>query len=325
VTTDRRRPGDGLRRLAGGFVAALLVAAVLWLAGIGNAWNTVSTVRPGPVAVAFAAAAASLGFRGLRLTLLLAPGRLRLARAVPLAAVAQAAALFVPARFGELALPLLLRREAALDTARGVGVLLVARALDSAALGAWALWALISLRGGSGATALLAAAALVLPLALLLPGVRWVDGLVRRRGGIWADRVHRIRASLEEAHSRPRRLAGAAVACLAMWAFQWILTWWLLAAMGHRWPPGDVVVGAAAASLANLVPVNLVANLGTLEAGWTAAFSALGVAPATAAATGLAAHLWALVFAAMLGALGWVWLDVISRRDRGAADPPDRP
>jgi uncharacterized membrane protein YbhN (UPF0104 family) len=325
VTPERGDRGSLLRRAVGGVVGALLVGGVLWLAGLNNAWHTVSTVRPGPIAIALAAATTSLVFRGIRLSLLLEPGRLHIARAVPVAAQAQAAALFVPARLGELALPLLLRRETGLDGARGVGILLVARALDSAALGAWALWALITLRGGSGLSALAAAGALVLPLALLLPTLRWADAAAGRHGGLWADRVHRVRASLEAARSRPLRLSGAAAACLAMWASQWILTWWLLAAMGHRWPAGDVVVGAAAASLANLLPVNLVANLGTLEAGWTAAFAALGVAPETAAATGLAAHLWALVFAALLGAVGWAWLDAVSRRDRDGAGPPDRP
>jgi hypothetical protein len=69
------------------------------------------------------------------------------------------------------------------------------------------------------------------------------------------------------------------------------------------------------ASLANLVPVNLIGNLGTLEAGWTSAFVALGVPPEVAAATGLASHLWALLFAAVYGAAAWAVL---------AARPPGR-
>jgi uncharacterized membrane protein YbhN (UPF0104 family) len=78
--------------------------------------------------------------------------------------------------------------------------------------------------------------------------------------------------------------------------------------MGFRWPPTWVVAGSSAASLSNLLPFNLVGNFGTLEAGWTAAFSALGIPPETAAATGLASHLWALFFAAIYGGLGWIIL-----------------
>jgi uncharacterized membrane protein YbhN (UPF0104 family) len=78
--------------------------------------------------------------------------------------------------------------------------------------------------------------------------------------------------------------------------------------MGYRWPPTHVVAGASAAAVANLLPFNLVGNLGTLEAGWTAAFTALGIPIQTAAASGLAAHLWGLVFAAFFGLIGWIVL-----------------
>ena len=74
----------------------------------------------------------------------------------------------------------------------------------------------------------------------------------------------------------------------------------------------EVVAGSAAASLSNVLPVNVIGNLGTLEAGWTAAFTALGVPVSVAAATGLASHLWALLFAAVYGAVAWL---VITRRN----------
>jgi energy-converting hydrogenase Eha subunit C len=84
--------------------------------------------------------------------------------------------------------------------------------------------------------------------------------------------------------------------------------------MGFRWPVWDVVTGSAVASISNLLPINLVANFGTLEAGWTAAFAAMGVNLDIAAATGLACHIWALVFAAVFGGLGWLVLGP-ARRD----------
>jgi hypothetical protein len=87
--------------------------------------------------------------------------------------------------------------------------------------------------------------------------------------------------------------------------------------MGWDWPVLRVVAGSAAASVANLVPVNLVANLGTLEAGWTAAFTALGVPVEDAAASGVAAHLWALLFAGGYGAAGWAAVALGTRRGAG--------
>ena len=93
-----------------------------------------------------------------------------------------------------------------------------------------------------------------------------------------------------------------------MWGLQWSVAWLLLAAMGHTWPIMKVAAGASAAAVANLLPFNLIGNLGTLEAGWTAAFVALGVPIQVAAASGLAAHLWGLIFAAFFGAIGWAAL-----------------
>jgi uncharacterized membrane protein YbhN (UPF0104 family) len=100
----------------------------------------------------------------------------------------------------------------------------------------------------------------------------------------------------------------AAVASIAMWGLHWAAIWTLLASMGFRWPAGTVIVGAASAAIANLLPFNIIGNLGTLEAGWTAAFTALGIPLQTAAATGLAAHLWGLIFAALFGVAAWIAL-----------------
>jgi uncharacterized membrane protein YbhN (UPF0104 family) len=96
-----------------------------------------------------------------------------------------------------------------------------------------------------------------------------------------------------------------------MWGVVWVFTWLLLVAMGFHWPLYQVVAGSAAASLANLIPVNLIGNLGTLEAGWTVAFKAMGYGVEEAAASGLAAHLWALTFAAVYGTVAW--LDTLAR------------
>jgi len=303
------------RRAVGAAVAVALVTVTLWLAGPGAVGALIIGVTPAAMGWALAAAAGSLIFRGLRLSLLLPPGALGPVRAVPTAAVAQAAAVFVPARLGEFALPWLLRRDIGRDGASGVATLLVARTLDTAALGAWAGVAVL-FRWGLGAPMALGAACLLLLPALLLPVTistldRWTAAREQGWGptGLtWAGRLHRIRDGLDDARRRPVRLAAAAIACMAAWAFQWTLAWNLLSAMGFLWPVWDVVTGSAVASISNLLPFNLVANFGTLEAGWTAAFATMGVDLEVAAATGLACHIWALIFAAVFGGIGWLVL-----------------
>lgn len=313
---------DRVGRLVGALLALGLVAAVLAVAGPAALWELLRESRPAPLALALASFAVATTLRGVRLALLLPPGRLAPARAPLVAAAAQAAALFLPLRTGELVLPLLLARHAGWSLTSGVSTLLAARALDLATLGVWVGASVVLVAGLGAPVAGAAAAALLLPALLLPVAMAAVDRLAARclaprglRGRRWTRRVRRLRRALEDLARRPARLALAALSSLALWGTTWAYTWLLLVAIGHRWPVAEVIAGSAVASLSNLLPLNLVANLGTLEAGWTAAFSALGVPVDQAAASGLACHLWALVFAALLGGVGWLGLGMTRRRD----------
>jgi uncharacterized protein (TIRG00374 family) len=309
------------RRFVGAAIALALLAAVILTARPAEVWRLFRSTDGQLLAVALAVSAAFLAARGQRLRLLLERGEIGWSRAIQVAGAAQAAALFVPARAGELVLPLLLTRTTDRSYASGFGTLLACRALDVATLGIWAGAAVVAVRGVREPLAIVVAIALLLP-SLLLPlplaaadhiAVRWIAtrGLSGRR---WVHRLRRVRRELDRLLRRPLRLTAAALTSIVMWGLQWTVAWILLAAMGHRWPPSSVVAGSTAAAVANLLPFNLVGNLGTLEAGWTAAFTALGVPLQVAAATGVAAHLWGLVFAAVFGLGAWMILSVTSRR-----------
>jgi uncharacterized protein (TIRG00374 family) len=302
-----------LSQLIGLIVAAVLVAAVLAIARPATVWQLLSDSDPRYLALAAASAGAALVMKGARLIALVGPGRLGVVSSSSVAAAAQAAALFAPARLGELALPWLLHRVAGRELAAGLGTLLATRALDLAALGVWTGLAVLAVSGLDEPLALLIAAVLVVPSLVLPLSLAMIERLVVRlvaprglRGRRWARRVRRLSRAVTELGGRPLRLAVAALASLAMWAWLWALAWFLLAAMGYRWPVAEVVAGSAGASLSNLLPINVFGNMGTLEAGWTAAFVALGYPLDIAAATGLASHLWALLFAAGYGAIGWL-------------------
>ncbi len=304
-------------RVAGAAVAVLLLATVLKVAGPSVVWRLLRSTDGPLLAAAVAASAAFLTLRGLRLRLLLEGGSLGWLTAILVAAAAQAAALFAPARTGELALPWLLTRATGRTFSSNVGTLLAARVLDLATLGLWCGAAILVIRGFGEPAALVLALLLVAP-TLLLPtamrtadrlAVRWMAprGMVGRR---WARRLRRVRREIDTLRARPARLWGAIVTSFVMWGLQWSVAWILLVAMGYRWPFVTVTAGASAAAVANLLPFNLVGNLGTLEAGWTAAFAALGVPVQVAAASGLAAHLWGLIFAAFFGIVGWAALSI---------------
>ncbi len=306
-------------------MALLLIVLVGLVAEPGTVWQLLRSGDPGLLAWAATGAAITVVLRGLRLLLLLPAGHLGLATATLVAAAAQAVALFVPARAGELALPWLLRRSAGWDLAAGMATLLAARLLDLAALGLWAGASVVALWGFERPLALVAAIGLLVPCLLLPLTIAGADWLALhllaprgRRGRRWTRRVRRLRRAIDDVRQRPARLLAAATVSGLMWAGVWGFTWLLLLAMGYRWPLLHVVAGSAAASLANLVPVNLVANLGTLEAGWTAAFTTLGVPVRQAAASGFAAHLWALAFAAVFGAGAWL---VLLKRSKTRHEP----
>jgi uncharacterized protein (TIRG00374 family) len=308
--------------LIGAAIAGLLFAIVVAAAKPVEVWRLFQSTEGGLLALAAATSAAFLSARGLRLLLLVERGLLTWPRATLVAAAAQAAALFVPARTGELALPLLLARTTGRSFTTGVGTLFATRAIDLATLGVWSGAAVLAVRGFREPLAIVISLALFLPSLLLPVTVAVADRLALRcltprgmRGRRWARRVRRVRRELDGLLRRPLRLIAAVLISIVMWGLQWAVAWILLVAMGHRWPPTTVVAGSAAAAVANLLPFNLVGNLGTLEAGWTAAFTALGVPFQVAAATGVAAHLWGLIFAAFFGLAGWVVLTTLSRED----------
>ena len=304
-------------RIAGAVVAIFLLATVLKLAGPSSVWLLLRSTDGRLLAAAVAVSAAFLAMRGLRLRLLLASGGLGWTTAIMVAAAAQAAALFAPARLGELALPWLLTRTTGRSFSSNVGTLLAARFLDLATLGVWCGAAILAVRGLTEPVVLVLALLLLAPTLLLPVTLRTIDRLATRwvairgmNGRRWARRLRRVRREIESLRDRPARLWGAFITSFIMWGLQWSVAWLLLKAMGYAWPIMNVAAGASAAAVANLLPFNLVGNLGTLEAGWTAAFVALGVPVNVAAASGLAAHLWGLVFAAFFGVVGWAALSM---------------
>ena len=320
--TSYREPRRLIGRLVGAVVALVLLVAVLTVARPAQVWQLLRETDFLLLAVAVVTSAAFLAARGLRLRLLLEDGCLGWPRATLVAAAAQGAALFAPARTGELALPWLLKRTAKQDFSSAVGTLLAARTLDLATLGLWGGAAVLAVRGLTEPVALAISALLLAPIVLLPVTLAVADRITLRllaprgvAGRRWARRVRRVRRELEKLRERPARLLAAAAVSVVMWGLQWGVVWVLLTAMGHRWPPATVVAGSTAAAVANLLPFNLIGNLGTLEAGWTTGFTALGIPLEIAAATGLAAHLWGLIFAAVFGAAAWALLS-LSRKGR---------
>lgn len=308
-------------RLAGAAVAVALLVALLLIAEPRQVWQLLRSADPRYLVAALAASAAFLSARGLRLLVLLDSSVLGWPRAVLVVAAAQAAAHFAPMRTGELALPWLLSRTTKRQFEAGIGTLVAARTLDAATLGVWCGIAVLAVLGLSEPLAVVASTVLILPALLLPMTVAGVDRFAARvlaprgvAGRRWARRIRRVRDELERIRRQPGRMLAAAVISIVMWGLQWVVVGLLLLAIGYRWPPVDVVAGSSAAAVANLLPFTIMGGFGTLEAGWTAAFTALGIPLQEAAASGFATHLWGLIFAALFGLIGWIVLTAGERR-----------
>lgn len=204
----------------------------------------------------------------------------------------------LPARAGELALPLLLRTRYDVPINRGVGMLLVIRAYDLMGLLLVSSTALVLNESigviGTGmmplaflvfATA--AAAAVVLPHVAKF-GLRVVGGQTIMRG--------RIRTALEELLDAsaillsPFRWRRLVIATLLIWVAMNIS---FFLSMTSVTPSGTLivaVVAGAAASLAVAQPVNGVAGLGVVHGAWAWAAHELGLSWSDAIASGIMVH-----------------------------------
>lgn len=303
-STGSRFGGIGLRWLGAVAVSAVLLGGVLWLGDPGEVWSVVASARPGPLAAAAGCYAVVLFARWVRLVGLDSRGRLR-PEVLGVSAGHSLANQLLPARSGELAFPALWSRATDDGYARGTVYLAAIRAVElgvvvplfGVALGAW--WAGVSVGLESlGTAAVFVAAGVVLvagfPLAIrcglwcgerllesrLLRGIAWLDAV--------REEVPRAREAIDELGVRER--IWLVTTSFVMWVAMFGVFYWALVACGAGVGVLQSVVGSAGGIVGNLVPVGAVGSLGTMEAGWTAAFRATGAPASPVVAAGLLVH-----------------------------------
>jgi len=69
----------------------------------------------------------------------------------------------------------------------------------------------------------------------------------------------------------------------------------IINAIGLEISYGTVIIGSIGASLAGFLPINLIGNIGIMEAGWALGFIIIGLSPSDATASGLLMHLIAIL------------------------------
>lgn len=249
---------------------------------------------PLPAVLVVAALAVSYALRALRLRARLrADGDVPLIDVVRVFAVHNAANWLLPARTGEVSLPLQLRRHFGVPLARGAGMLLWLRLQDLHVIAT--IGGLVLLGFGHGASRWAGAPALVLGLLLPALGCYLAPRLARR-----SPRLQRVLAAA------PRDV-GVVIRDLAL---SWLAWTSKLAGLGLALallvplPPAAGILGALGGDVAAILPVHAPLGAGTYESGvllglmpWTP-----GLANALSAAVQL--HALLLCVALSGGALG---------------------
>lgn len=260
-------------------LGAVLIAVAPW-AALREAVAAASGATLGAV---FLLLAASHGLRAGRLYALLGrpPGQWRVVLDISLAHTAWNHLL--PARAGELALPLLLRQRLGHRWQEGAGLLVVLRALDAALLLGLATLVLLPLPPALKGFLLAAGAALL--VAALGRAPRWLGRLPARWRPVldWPS-DWRFNAA---------QVLYTALGWSAKLAALWMLGQGLDAAAAVR------MAAITAGELSSVLPVHGVAGLGTYEAAFVAPLVAAGVALEAALVHALLAHA-ALLFTSLL-------------------------
>ena len=65
------------------------------------------------------------------------------------------------------------------------------------------------------------------------------------------------------------------------------------------------MIGSAIANLTQLLPINSLGSIGTLEAGWTAGFHLAGLPVEVGVATGLLMHSFVILYLFLITGLFW--------------------
>ena len=231
------------------------------------------------------------------------------------------AAYFVPAKLGEAALVMYLRRYLGVPALEGLALLVVARLLDLAAVAGSLSIACLTL-GALGAYPTLD---WLIPLgsllALMTVGFIWASSngdrlfhivtfgmrLTRLDRTRLGERVSRVAVKLQVALRSVRRtgLWRSALISIPVWLGVYLYYGVLARAFGL----GDIsfaetIFGASLAVLANLLPINGFAGFGTQDGGWVVGFTALGAAREVAMESALAFHLVYIFHICLFGLVG---------------------
>lgn len=246
---------------------------------------------------------------------------------LPIASLHSFTNLIFPMRSGELSLVYLLRRYHKTEIGSGIGILLLVRLFDLIALALCLTGSLVLFGfGGEGAVDpwLLVIAilmGLIITVISLTASVWWkflgeflqrVSEFMHLQEKSWCQTILRWMDEIERVLQSSKRISFSIrllATSLASWLTLFLAFWLLLQAVGiSRFTYPEVVIGSTGAAITSAIPINAIGNLGTLQLGWTAGFSALGMSVEEGIASGFAINIFILIFSSVLALISFLVL-----------------
>ncbi len=308
---------------------------ILWLLSRVTSWSEFAAVWAGLdwrwVAVAGLGYGVEVSLIGLRHSMLLARAAAPPLTTLLASNVHNFVNKILPARTGELAFPILMRRYTGTSGTRALGVLVLARVIDLYLVLVAFTSVYISQRDRPGIrevfypplVGLVWAGMVALSFVLFTDGfwTRWLEraermplrpllGRVRAAVfALWHELQAAWRAGLTE------DVLPSVIFCSAL---SWAVLYGVFVALGQAMRlelgPGDLLIGASVAILGSILPIGGVGHFGGLEAGWTIGLVAVGATRSEAAASALVISAMTTTFAFCLAALCLIALEVSHRR-----------
>lgn len=325
---------------AAGVSFGVLALVVLWV-GPSELWQRLSSLSLTPLVVAAGAYVVVHGIRTARIGVLLEQARSSAGLSV--VAAHSFANQILPARSGELTFPALLHKLFGSPVGAGATYLVVIRFAELAALFAWytvALigWLMLEANAGADQVILLAGILAATGLGIFALSRRlllWFVALLERMLnadvapdwrwlGFLRESIPDAREALSEVTGGQwRAIVGWS---LAMWAVMFVVFGSCLAAAGIDLGIWTTVIGAAGGIAGNLFAFAGFGSIGTMEAGWTAGYVAVGAEAAPVAAAGFALHGIVIAGSALLAVVGFVadgigrghWGESTKKRDESS-------
>lgn len=309
-----------LSLLLGGLLAGLLLKSL----DLRQVAHALRSADPTLIAVSLLCYVGSYACRAARFRLILHSCRPPLLDLFGVVSVHNLFNMLLPMRTGELSFVYLARQRWGASLTEGLVALLLARLYDMLGIAVFFVTAIVAERsrvqGEVGALVGLGASLLLLTALLLiglLPLVRLVtsrlDERVRRNGAASSSlllkvvaRLRDILASLEDIQRR-RTARWVFVVTELQWLCTFLTCWLVVRALDIAFPFDLSILGSTGLSVALILPINTFANVGTFEAGWIAGYRLAGMAAASATLSAVVAHVFIMLFAAVLG-LGGHWL-----------------